>query len=99
MLKCFRFSYKGNYFVVTDKVRRNRNDAIKILNLITRENNMQLKDYTEKVIENTIKTIQYQMELVNVKINEHGLSFNNSNGGGAGYTIKKQNVGYYYITD
>lgn len=99
MLKCFRFGCKGNYFVVTDKVRRNRNDAIKILNLYMRENNIQAKNYSEKVIENTIKTIQYQMELVNVKIDNNGLSFNNSNGGGSGYTIKKQIVGKYYITD
>lgn len=100
MLKCFRFGIRGtNYFVVTDKVRRNKNDAIRILNLYTRENNIQLKDHSEKIIENTIGAIQTQMELVNVKIDNNGLSFNNSNGGGSGYTIKKQIVGKYYITD
>lgn len=100
MLKCFRYEIKNkNYYVVTDKKIANRTDAIRILNLFTGENNIQVKDFDEKIIENTINTIKSQMILCDVRINENGLSFTEKYGGGAGEKIIKNYVGKFYITE
>ena len=100
MLKCFRYEIKGKkYYVVTDKKIANRTDAIRILNLYTSENNIQLKDYDEKIIENTINAIKSQMIKCEVRINENGLSFTEKFGGGAGEKIIRYNVGKFYITE
>lgn len=100
MLNCFRYSIKNkNYYVVTDKKIANRTDAIRILNLFTGENNIQVKDYEEKIIENTINAIKSQMIKCEVRINENGLSFTEKFGGEAGEKIIKNNVGKFYITE
>lgn len=100
MLKCFRYQVRGkSYYVVTDRKIANKTDAIKILNLFTSENNIQVKDFDEKIVENTINTIKSQMILCDVKISKNGLSFTEKNGGGAGEKIVRYNVGKFYITE
>lgn len=100
MLKCFRYQVRGkSYYIVTDKKIANKTDAIKILNLFTSENNIQVKDFSEKIIDNTINTIKSQMILCDVKINNNGLSFTEKYGGGAGEKIVRYNVGKFYITE
>ena len=100
MLNCFRYEIKGKkYYVVTDKKIANKTDAIRILNLFTAENNIQVKDFEQKIIDNTINTIKNQMIKCEVKVNKNGLSFTEKYGGGYGEKIIKHNVGYFYITE
>lgn len=100
MLNCFRYEIKGKkYYIVTDKKIANKTDAVKIFNLFTAENNVQVQNYAEKIINNSIDAIKTQMIKCNVRIDKNGLHFTEKYGGGSGEKIIKCNVGKFYITE
>lgn len=83
MEKYFRMVLNGMIFYVrTNKTRVNNADAQKILDKYITIKKIDIKEISKQIIINSLNSIKYQMELVDVRIKDNTIYYHNKYGGG-----------------
>ena len=98
-MKYFTIQIKDvRFFIKTEKTKRNKTDAKRILDLYVKFKNSSYENYTEIMIEKSIEQIKYIMELCEIKLYDNCIAYHCQYSGGVTGEIAEFQENNYYIT-